>query len=80
MSHRPKVVITRTIPAACEVEAAKLFDVTLNRTDVPLTTVQLQDALRTADALLPTVTDKITAEVLAATPRTVRILDRKSVV
>ncbi len=74
MSHRPKVVITRTIPAACEVEAARLFDVTLNRTDVPLTSAQLQDALRTADGLLPTVTDKITAEVLAATPRTVRIL------
>ncbi|MEO8634092.1 MAG: D-glycerate dehydrogenase [Gemmatimonadales bacterium] len=74
MSGRPKVVITRTIPAACEAEAAKHFDVTLNRTDEPLTTAQLQEALRTADALLPTVTDKITAEVLGVTSRAARII------
>lgn len=74
MSDRPRVVITRTIPAACEVEAAKHFDVTLNRSDMPLTPAQLQEALRTADGLLPTVTDKLTAEVLGAVPRTVRII------
>ncbi len=74
MSDRPRVVITRTIPAACEVEAAKHFDVILNRTDVPLTPAQLQEALRTADGLLPTVTDKINADVLGAVPRTVRII------
>lgn len=74
MSARPRVVITRKIPAACEAEAAKRFDAVLNPDDVPRTSVELQEALRGADALLPTVTDKITAEVLSAAPRRAKII------
>ena len=74
MSARPRVVITRKIPAACEEEAGRLFDAVVNREDTPLTSAQLQDALRGADGLLPTVTDKITAEVLAADPLRARII------
>lgn len=74
MSQKPRVVVTRRIPAACEAEAERLFDAVLNREDVPLTPAQLQDALRSADALLPTVTDKLTAEVLAAAPGRAKIL------
>ena len=65
---RPVVVATRRLPAAVEEAVAKDFDARLNREDRPLTTAELQDALRTADALLPTVTDKITAEVLGVEP------------
>lgn len=65
---RPVVVVTRRLPAAVEEAVAKDFDARLNRDDRPLTTADLQDALRTADALLPTVTDKITAEVLGVEP------------
>ncbi len=65
---RPVVVVTRRLPAAVEEAVAKDFDARLNRDDRPLTTAELQDALRTADALLPTVTDKITAEVLGVEP------------
>jgi lactate dehydrogenase-like 2-hydroxyacid dehydrogenase len=74
VSARPRVVITRKIPAACEDEAGRLFDAVLNRDDVPFTPAQLQDALRGADGLLPTVTDKITAEVLAGEPLRTRII------
>lgn len=74
MSARPRVVITRKIPAACEAEAARLFDAVVNRDDTPLTPSQLQEALRTADALLPTVTDMVTAEVLAAEPLRAKII------
>ncbi len=74
MSIKPRVIITRKIPAACEAEAQKLFDAVVNRDDVPLASAELQEALRTADALLPTVTDKITAEVLAAAPRRAKII------
>jgi lactate dehydrogenase-like 2-hydroxyacid dehydrogenase len=74
LSARPRVVITRKIPAACEAEAAKRFDAVLNPDDVPRTSVELQEALRGADALLPTVTDKITAEVLSAAPRRAKII------
>ena len=62
------VVVTRRRPAAVEEAVAKDFEARLNRDDRPLTTAELQDALRTADALLPTVTDKITAEVLGVEP------------
>jgi len=71
---RPVVVVTRRLPAAVEEAAAKDFDARLNREDRPLSSAELQEALRTADALLPTVTDKITAEVLSAEPLRARII------
>jgi lactate dehydrogenase-like 2-hydroxyacid dehydrogenase len=74
MSRKPKVIVTRTIPAACEEEARRRFDATLNATDTALTPEQLQEALRQADGLLPTVTDKLTAEVLGVEPRRARII------
>ena len=74
MSAKPRVIITRKIPAACETEASLLFDAVLNKDDVPLTTDQIKDALKKCDGLLPTVTDKITAEVLATEPRRTKII------
>ena len=74
MSTRPKVVITRKIPAACEAEAQQRFDATINREDVPLTAAQLQEALRQADGLLPTVTDKVTAEVIGVPGRRAKVI------
>lgn len=74
MSARPRVVITRTIPAACEAEAQAHFDAVLNRDDTPLTPDQLAEALTTADGLLPTVTDKVTAQVLGVPGRRARII------
>ena len=41
---------------------------------MPLTTAQLREALGAADALLPTVTDKLSAEVLNTTPCRTRII------
>ena len=71
---RPVVVVTRRLPAPVEEAVAKDFDARLNRDDRPLTTAELQDALRTADALLPTVTDKITADVLGVEPLRARMI------
>jgi lactate dehydrogenase-like 2-hydroxyacid dehydrogenase len=65
---RPVVVVTRRLPGAVEEAVSKDFDARLNREDRPLSAAELQEALRTADALLPTVTDKITADVLSADP------------
>lgn len=70
----PKVIVTRHWPEEVERRLAELFDVSLNSDDRPFTVAQLQAALRSADAVLPTVTDKITAEVLAAEPLKTRIL------
>jgi lactate dehydrogenase-like 2-hydroxyacid dehydrogenase len=71
---RPRVVVTRQLPAAVEEQLEREFDAQLNRDDHPFSAAELQNALRTADALLPTVTDKITGEVLSAEPLRARIL------
>ena len=46
----------------------ELFDAELNADDLPMTVEDLKDALRSADALLPTVSDPINADVLSAEP------------
>jgi len=61
---KPKVVVTRKWPVEVEARLKELYDVTLNESDVPMTADELKRALQTADALLPTVTDPITADVL----------------
>ncbi|HSY80494.1 MAG TPA: D-glycerate dehydrogenase [Gemmatimonadaceae bacterium] len=71
---KPIVVITRRVPAAVEKHAGELFDVRLNPSDTPMSATQLIEAMQCADALMPTVTDKITAEVLNTPGRRVRIV------
>jgi len=60
---QPKVLVSRRWPAAVETELQKKYDVTFNTSDVAMTTAQFRDALQTYDAILPTVTDKIGADV-----------------
>src|ERR1041385_5964849 len=43
----------------------ELFDARLNPGDKPMTAAQLAEAVKTADVLVPTVTDEITASVLS---------------
>lgn len=74
MSARPRVVVTRRLPELVEQELERLFDVRLSEDDRPLSADELAEAVRSADALLPTVTDRITGEVLGAEPRRVRIV------
>lgn len=71
---RPVVVATRRLPAPVEDRLAALFDARLNPTDTPMDAAALRAAMREADALLPTVTDRITADLLALPDRRVRIL------
>jgi lactate dehydrogenase-like 2-hydroxyacid dehydrogenase len=74
VSKRPTVVVTRRLPEPVERELSREFDARLNRDDRPLGPDGLQEALRTADALLCTVTDRLTAEVLSAEPRRAGLL------
>ncbi len=71
---KPKVVVTRRWPEAVEKELRKHFDVELNAEDKALDKAGLMDALTRADALFPTVTDKIDADVLAAEPLRCRLI------
>jgi lactate dehydrogenase-like 2-hydroxyacid dehydrogenase len=71
---RPVVVVTRRVPAEVEADLARDFEVRLNTDDHPFSADELREALRTADALLPTVSDRLTAEVLAVEPLRARII------
>ena len=71
---KPKVIITRRWPEAAEARAKDLFDAVLNEHDHPMTKEELQEAMRTAEAVCPTVSDNISAEVLGAEPLKCRIL------
>jgi lactate dehydrogenase-like 2-hydroxyacid dehydrogenase len=74
VTARPTVVVTRRLPGVVEEELSRDFDARLNRDDRPLGAAGLQEALRSADALLCTVTDRITSEVLSVEPLRTRLL------
>jgi len=74
MSAKPKIVVTRKLPKAVEDAVSAAFDARLNPDDRPLDAEGLKQALRDADGLLPTVTDKVTADVLAAEPLRAKII------
>jgi lactate dehydrogenase-like 2-hydroxyacid dehydrogenase len=71
---KPRIVITRKIPAAAEERARSLFDVELNASDTPLDAAGLARAMCEADGLLPCVADKITADILATPGRRAKIV------
>jgi lactate dehydrogenase-like 2-hydroxyacid dehydrogenase len=74
VTARPTVVVTRRLPGPVEEELARDFDARLSADDTPLGPEGLREALRNADALLCTVTDKLTAEVLSVEPRRAKLL------
>lgn len=58
---KPKlsVVVTRRLPEAVETRLSELFDVKLRDDDAPMSRADLAEAIKTADVLVPTVTDEI---------------------
>ena len=65
MKKRPLVVVTRRLPGVVETRMRELFDTRLNAEDKPLSQAELVEAVKTADVLVPTVTDEIDAPLLA---------------
>ncbi len=63
--NKPKVVVTRKLPDAIETRMMELFDVSLNLSDDPMSAEQLGDAVKTADVLVPTVTDRLDSRIMA---------------
>ena len=61
---RPLVVVTRKLPDSVETRMRELFDARLNLDDGPMSKAALVEAVKTADVLVPTVTDRIDADVL----------------
>jgi glyoxylate reductase len=65
-SKRPFVIVTRKLPDPIETRMMELFACRLNLDDTPLSKPDLIAAVERADVLVPTVTDRIDAEVLDA--------------
>jgi glyoxylate reductase len=61
----PVVVVTRRLPERVETRMRELFDARLNLDDKPMTQAELAEAVKTADVLVPTITDRIDAAMLA---------------
>jgi glyoxylate reductase len=64
--RRPRIIVTRRLPDVIETRMRELFDAELNVEDQPLSRDALIEALRHADALVPTITDRIDKDMLAA--------------
>ncbi len=65
-SKKPLVFVTRRLPDQIQARMMELFDTRLNDSDTPLSQGELIEAVQSADAFVPTVTDAINREVIAA--------------
>jgi glyoxylate reductase len=71
---KPLVVVTRRLPDSVEMRMRELFDARLNTEDKPMSPAQLIDAVKTADVLVPTVTDHIDRSVLSQTGERLKLI------
>ncbi|ACK51413.1 Glyoxylate reductase [Methylocella silvestris BL2] len=61
---KPLVIVTRKLPDVVETRMCELFDAKLNIDDKPMSRSELAAAMAAADVLVPTVTDRIDAELI----------------
>src|ERR1044072_9419132 len=71
---KPVIVVTRRLPDSVEMRMRELFDARLNADDTPLTQAQLVEAAKTADVLVPTVTDRIDRGVISQAGPQLRLI------
>lgn len=62
---KPLVVVTRKLPDAIETRMMELFETRLNLDDHQMTKSELIEAVKVADILVPTITDRIDSAVLS---------------
>jgi len=74
MTQKYKVLVTRKWPKKVEEELQLNYDATLNESDTPLSEKELIEAMQNHDALLPTVTDKISDTILSTENKKVKIV------
>jgi len=74
MPLKPIVVVTRKLPDPIETRMMELFDVRLNVDDRPLSQADLVTAVKMADVLVPTVTDRIDSAVLSQASPKLRLI------
>lgn len=71
---KPLVIVTRKLPDVIETRMMELFNTRLNVEDIPFSQAQLIEAVKAADVLVPTVTDRIDAGILAQANPNLRLI------
>ncbi len=73
-NKRALVIVTRKLPDVIETRMMELFDTRLNIEDKPMSKAELIAAVKEADILVPTVTDRIDAAILAQAGPNLRLI------
>ncbi|MDQ7070194.1 MAG: D-glycerate dehydrogenase [Rhodobacterales bacterium] len=73
-SERISVVVTRRLPDVVEKRMSELFDVTLRSDDTPMSRAELSAAMKTADVLVPTLSDAIDSALIAQAGTQLRLI------
>jgi glyoxylate reductase len=74
MRKKPVVIVTRKLPDSVETRMRELFDARLNLDDHPMPRAELAEAITAADVLVPTVTDRIDAELIEAAGERLKLI------
>ncbi len=73
-NQRLSVVVTRRLPEVVETRMKELFDVELRLDDTPMSREDIVSAMKTADVLVPTLTDTIDAGMLSQAGDTLKLI------
>ncbi|NKD77745.1 D-glycerate dehydrogenase [Haematospirillum sp. H1815] len=73
-AKKPLVIVTRRLPDVIETRMMELFDCRLNINDTPLGHDQLITAVKEADVLVPTVTDRLDKTILEQSSSRLRLI------
>ncbi len=79
MTSKPRIIVTRKLPASVEERIAHLFDASFNPSDDVLGADEIIARAQGADGVLVSPTDKFNAEAIARLPESVRIIATFSV-
>jgi glyoxylate reductase len=71
---KPLVIVTRRLPEVVETRMRELFDTRLAADDQPMPAAALVEAVKTADVLVPTVTDRVDASVLSQAGENLKLI------
>ncbi len=71
---KPIVVATRKLPDVVETRMRELFDTRLNEMDRPFSQAELVEAVKTADVIVPTVTDRIDSSILSQAGENLKLI------
>jgi glyoxylate reductase len=74
ITTKPKILVTRRLPATIEARMGTLFETDVNEGDVALTADDIIEGLAGKDVLVCSITDRVDAALIARLPKSVRMI------